>query len=168
MAIDKTPSEFGGDPGLIQPLPHDALKVAREHAMLERQVNPSADIVTGATDSVEAVLARHLAGTYGVTPVVKVPVLALAPTVVKTSVVAESNGFRFVGVGNIDLRTARIKAAKQPTMTDALYGPEAEISPPSAAPVVDLRIGSLALGKWYFQILLNGLQVNDVDSVVVV
>jgi hypothetical protein len=51
MSGDDQASEFGGQPGLIQPPPHELTNA--ELAMLERQVNPSDQ-----TDSLEAVLAR--------------------------------------------------------------------------------------------------------------
>jgi hypothetical protein len=44
-------SEFGGDPGLIQPEPHQL--TPREQAMLERQLNPA-----DPDDSVSAARAR--------------------------------------------------------------------------------------------------------------
>jgi hypothetical protein len=156
-------SEFGGVGGLIQPLPHDVTKNAAESAMLERQVDPGDD-----QDSVQAVLARHQDGTYGRKPEPVVEVLPLQPDFMEAGVVVESNGFRVVGVGNIDMRTAQLKASSSPTMHPAVYGPAKDISPPSVAPVVDLRIASLAPGKWFYQVLMNSVQVTEVASVEVV
>jgi hypothetical protein len=147
-------SEFGGVPGLIQPAPHPV--VGREAAMLERMVAPDDD-----QDSVAAVLADILAGKYPRVPVAKpAEILPLRPDVMLASVVASSTGFRFLGVGNWDLRTVRLKASSSIRMTDAIYGPEKQVTP-SVAPIVDLSIG-LEPGHWFYQVVMN---TNDVTQV---
>lgn len=152
MALED--SEFGGHAGLIQPPPHPV--VGREAAMLERMVAPDDEL-----DSVAAVLADIYAGRYPRQPVAKpAEILPLRPDVMLASVVAESNGFRFLGVGNWDLRTVRLKASSSIRMSSAIYGPEKQVNV-GVAPIVDLSIG-LEPGHWFFQVVMNTTDVTQV------
>lgn len=153
MALED--SEFGGHGGLIQPLPHPV--VGRERAFLERAVEPD-DESRGPED----VLADVLSGKYGAPALPEAA--ELLPLVPDVMFVAQSPnpglGFNFVGVGNQDLRSAQLKASTSPTMTDASYGPIKTYNA-SVAPVVQLEIG-LAVGHWYYQVVMNGIQVTQV------
>lgn len=152
MALED--SEFGGHAGLIQPLPHPV--VGREAAMLERMVAVDDD-----QDSVALVLADILAGKYPRVPVAKpAENLPLQPDVMLAGLVAQSNGFQFIGVGNLDLRTARLKASSSIRMSSPVYGPEKQVVR-SVAPVVDLSIG-LEPGHWFFQVVMNTTDVTQV------
>lgn len=155
MVLDKTPSEFGGAPGLIQPNPHSVNDIASEGAMLERAVDPADE-----TDSPAGVLSRILDGSYGAVVPKEEVIVPLVPEVLVAGNDWIDDNARVVVVGNSDLRTARIKASASPQMTDAIYGPEVEneIGP---APIVELLIGSVSVG-WFYQILMNGIYVNEV------
>jgi len=159
MALED--SEFGGAPHLIQPPPHPV--VGRERAFLERAIAPDDEVTTP-----DAVLADVLSGKYPVQPPPEAAeILPLQPDVMFVAATPVAGGFEFVGVGNIDLRTARIKASTSPSLYPATYGPEKEVAV-GVAPVVQLEIGSLAPGKWYYQILMNNIQVTNVMEVDVV
>lgn len=159
MALED--SEFGGHSGLIQPPPHEV--VGREAAFLERACDPADDTV-GPND----ILAQVLSGEYPVRPLPEAAeLLPLIPDVM--FVATNSNpgiGFGFVGVGNRDLRSAQLKASTQPTMQEAVYGP-IKTYPSSPAPIVQLEIG-LPVGHWFYQVVMNGVQVTDVMEVDVV
>jgi hypothetical protein len=156
-------SEFGGAGGLIQPPPHNPSQSAAETAFLERATDPFDDTV-GPSD----ILAEVLAGTYGRGATPEAAIIGpLMPDVAFVGTSPATEGFSFVGVGNQDLRTARLKVSDNRQMHPATYGPEKEISP-SVAPVVNLSIGSLAPGHYFYQVLMNGLQVTDVWEVDVV
>lgn len=159
VTADNEASEFGGAPGLIQPSPHDSGTVAREAAFLERACDPG-DLL----DSPGAVLADVLSGNYPrVPPATPAEILPLAPDVLLVTTMDSTGGFTFVGVGNIDLRTARLKVSTSPTMYPATFGPEKEIVP-SIAPVV-LLVAPVASGHYFYQILMNNLQVSEVWEV---
>lgn len=162
MALED--SEFGGHSGLIQPPPHDTKASAREQAFLERAVAPDDE-----TDSPAAVLADVLSGRYPRLPLPEAAeILPLQPDVMLVQAVPNPGiGFGVVVVGNVDLRTARLKVASQPTMNPAEYGPEKEVNP-SIAPVVALDVGGLIPGHYYYQVLMNNLQVSPVWEVDVV
>lgn len=163
-------SEFGGAPGLIQPAPHSVLTSAREQAFLERATDPSPDLVTGAaTDSPAQVLADVLSGKYPRVPLPEAAEISpLQPDVIFVATGNPSTGLlQFVGVGNQDLRTARLKVSEQPTMYPSTFGPEKEV-PVSIAPVIQLEMGSLAPGHYFYQVLMNNLQVTQVWEVDVV
>jgi hypothetical protein len=137
--------------------------LGRETAFLERACDP-ADETAGPAD----VLASVLAGTYPVRPLPEAAeLLPLQPDVL---FVAQSPnpglGFGFVGVGNIDLRSAQIKASTSPRMTGATYGPIKTFNA-SVAPLVQLEIG-LEPGHYFYQIVMNGVQVTNVMEVDVV
>jgi hypothetical protein len=159
MALED--SEFGGHSGLIQPTPHPV--VGREAAFLERACDPADDTV-GPQD----ILAQVLSGTYPVRPLPEAP--ELLPLVPDVMFVAQSPdpgiGFGFVGVGNIDLRSAQLKASLSPQMTDASYGPIKTFNA-TAAPLVQLEIG-LPVGHYFYQVVMNGVQVTQVWEVDVV
>ena len=158
MALED--SEFGGHAGLIQPAPH--VVVGAEAAMLERMVNPDDD-----QDTVARVLADILSGkSPTTTPPADVEILPLRPDVTVATVLPTANGFGIVGVGNQDLRTVRLKASSSRRMDDAVYGPEKQIAA-TVLPVVSINIG-VAPGHWFYQIVMNGIQVTDVDEVDVV
>lgn len=158
MALED--SEFGGHGGLIQPVPHPI--VGQEAAMLERMVNPDDD-----QDTVARVLADILSGK---SPVQQLPeaaeILPLRPDILPVQTLPNATGFGFIGVGNKDLRTVRLKASQVRRMSGAVYGPEKSIVS-SIAPVVSVTIG-VAPGHWFFQALMNGVQVTDVMEVDVV
>lgn len=160
MALED--SEFGGHSGLIQPPPHDTKASAREQAFLERAVSPDDE-----ADSPQAVLADVLSGRYPRQPLPEAAeILPLQPDVMLVQAVASSTGFSFVGVGNIDLRTVRLKASASPTMYPSTYGPEKQVSP-GIAPVIQLEIG-VEPGHWFYQVLMNNVQVTQVWEVDVV
>lgn len=158
MALED--SEFGGHAGLIQPVPHQP--VGAEAAMLERMVSPDDD-----QDTVARVLADIMAGK---SPTGTLPeaaeILPLQPDVTVASVLPSATGFGVIGVGNQDLRTVRLKASLVRRMTGAIYGPEKQI-PASILPVVSITIG-VAPGHWFYQLVMNGVQVTDVEEVDVV
>lgn len=156
--------EFGGAPGLIQPSPHDSSAVAREAAFLERACDPGDEL-----DGPAVVLAKVLNGTYGAYVEPEVPVPGpLEPSVLAVGTTSPSTGvLHFVGVGNSDLRTARLKVSSSRAMFPASYGPEKEITP-GLAVVVDINIGGLLPGHYFYQVLMNGLQVTDVAEADVV
>ena len=158
MALED--SEFGGHSGLIQPPPHEV--VGYEAAFLERALDPADE-----TRSVADVLADVLAGKYPVRPLPEAAeILPLQPDVLRAGEVAQDNGFQFVGVGNKDLRTARLKVSSNRRMRDAVYGPEKEV-PPSVAPIVQLDV-AVAPGNWFYQVMMNGVQVTQVWEYTVV
>lgn len=158
MALED--SEFGGAPGLIQPPPHPV--VGAQAAFLERAVSPDDD-----QDTPAAVLADVLSGKYPRQPLPEAAeILPLQPDVMLVQALPEATGFGFVGVGNIDLRTARLKASTSPTMHPAVYGPEKQVTP-SIAPVLQLEIG-VEPGHWFYQVLMNNVQVTQVWEVDVV
>lgn len=155
MALED--SEFGGHGGLIQPPPHPV--VGREAAMLERMVAPDDEL-----DSVQAVLADIYAGKYPRVPVAKpAENQPLRPDVMLAATVAQSNGFQFIGVGNWDVRTVRLKASSSPTMHPATYGPEKQVLS-SVAPIIDLVIG-LEPGHWFYQVVMNTTDITQVWEV---
>lgn len=156
-------SEFGGAGGLIQPLPHNPASSARETAFLERATDPFDEAVSPAS-----VLADVLSGKYPRQPLPEAAeLLPLQPDVAFVASSPDPGvGFNFVGVGNQDLRSARLKVSTSPGMYPATYGPEKEISP-GVAPVVSLSVG-VAAGHYYYQVLMNNLQVTDVWEVDVV
>jgi hypothetical protein len=133
--------------------------VAREAAFLERACDPGDE-----TDSPGLVLADVLSGKYPRVPVATpAEILPLEPDVMPVSTMDSTGGFTFVGVGNKDLRTARLKVATDPTMLPATFGPEKEIVT-SVAPVVMLE-AAVAPGHYFYQILMNDLQVTEVWEV---
>ena len=166
MAVED--SEFGGHAGLIQPLPHSPN--AREQAFLER-----ASAADDATDGPEVVLADVLAGTYGAAgKTVRTPlpeaaeILPLVPDVMLVATSPDPGiGFGFVGVGNIDLRSAQLKVSSSSQMYPASYGPKKAFNA-SVAPLVQLEIGSLLPGHYYYQVVMNDVQVTQVWEVDVV
>ena len=160
MALED--SEFGGHSGLIQPPPHQV--AGAEAAFLERACDPADDQV-GPDD----ILAQVLAGEYPVRPLPEAAeLLPLVPDVLLVAVSLNPGiGFGFVGVGNIDLRSAQLKASTSPTMHPASYGPIKTYSA-QVAPLLQLEIGSLVPGHYYYQVLMNGVQVTQVWEVDVV
>lgn len=150
-------SEMGGHSGLIQPLPH--VPLGAEAAFLERALDPADD-----SRGVAEVLADVLSGKYPNRPLPEADqILPLAPDVMRVQELASDNGFGFVGVGNKDTRTVRIKAALNRRMEGAVYGPEKQIQI-SIAPIIQLEIG-VAPGHWFYQILMNNIQVTEVWEV---
>lgn len=167
MAVED--AEFGGAPGLIQPLPH--VVRGREQAFLERACNPA----DGTSDGPDVVLQDVLAGKYGAqgktvrTPLPEAAeILPLTPDMIFVSAAVDPGiGFGFVGVGNKDLRSAQLKASSSPQMHPASYGPKKSYSS-SPAPVVSLSIGSLAPGHYFYQVVMNDVQVTQVWEIDVV
>jgi hypothetical protein len=81
-------------------------------------------------------------------------------------VASSNNGmtFQFVGLGNIDLRTARLKWSESPSMMPHTFGPEKEYGR-QLFPVVVLEMGSVAPGNYFYQVLMNNIQVTEVIEV---
>jgi hypothetical protein len=160
MALED--SEFGGHSGLIQPPPHEV--VGREAAFLERACDPADDQVGPAE-----ILAQVLSGTYPVHPLPEAPeLLPLVPDVMFVATSPNPGlGFGFVGVGNQDLRSAQLKVSSNRQMFPASYGPIKSYAA-QVAPLVQLEVGSLLPGHYYYQVVMNGVQVTQVWEVDVV
>jgi hypothetical protein len=155
-------SEFGGHSGLIQPAPHPVQ--GREQAFLERACDPADETV-----GPDQILAQVYAGEYPIRPLPEAAeLLPLQPDVMLVQTTQNPGiGFGFIGVGNIDLRSAQLKASTTRQMTDAQYGPIKTFSA-QVAPLLQLEIGSLAPGHYFYQVVMNGVQVTDVMEVDVV
>jgi hypothetical protein len=155
-------SELGGAAHLIQPAPHNVTSVAREQAMLERAVDP-----WDATQGADAQLALVLQGKFPSVPpevVAETPPLEPIVEMAVEQYDAAAQKFTLVAVGNIDLRTARLKWSTSPSMMPHTFGPEKEYGR-QVLPVVQLERGSVAPGKYFYQVLMNNLQVTDVREV---
>lgn len=160
MALED--SEFSGHGGLIQPPPHQV--AGAEAAFLERACDPADDTV-----GPDQILAQVLAGEYPIRPLPEAQeLLPLVPDVLFVATSPNPGiGFGFVGVGNIDLRSAQLKVSTSPTMEQAVYGPIKTFNA-QVAPLLQLEIGGLVPGHYYYQVVMNSVQVTSVWEVDVV